>query len=141
MCRCGGRERVSPLQYNRGGIRGKENCRQFQNVNSRPARNRFAEAAIFMIETHLSHYHKCPGTKALRAINATVYRLIGRYRRLSHMKSLNMTRHSLYVYPGCERRIVRKKFRVNVRVTVVVAAANPTNSFKDVMDFLCFERR
>ena len=52
-----------------------------------------------------------------------------------------MTRHSLYVYSGCERRIVRKKFRVNVRVTVVVAAANPTNSFKDVMDFLCFERR
>ena len=56
-----------------------------------------------MIETHLSHYHKCPGTKALRPINATVYRLIGRYRRLSHMKSLNMTRHSLYVYfiSGC----------------------------------------
>ena len=73
-----------------------------------------------------------------------MHRSIGRYRRLKHRKSttsLNMTRHSLYVYPGCERRIVRKKFRVNVRVAVVVAAANPTNSFKDVMDFLCFERR
>ena len=85
-----------------------------------------------------------PPPPVQRSVCIGVYRSIGQYRHTKHQKSLtslNMTRHLLCVYFRqrtahclCERNL-GLEYRDSCHSGVLAIG------FKDVIDFLCFERR
>jgi len=84
---------------------------------------------------------QCPREYRPSDSDHSVHRHIGRYRRFEQPKSSSQHAVCCTSIYGCERGTVCAKVVKNEIGQELVVVAAHRQQFKDVIDFLCFERR